>query len=61
MEGARKRALSPETRSGHGEGRKEVSRTRPTVLSWGLGCPEMGTRRRRPQRGKSTETRSKGS
>ena len=47
---ARKKAPRPGKRTGcgHGEGRREASRTRPNTLTWGLGSPEMGTQRRRP-------------
>jgi len=61
-EKARKKALRPGKRTGcgHGEGRKEASRTRPNTLTWGLGSPEVGTQRRRPTEN-STEARPHGS
>lgn len=46
-------------RVGHGEGRREVSRTRPKALTWGLHCTDLGTRQRRPQKGMSAEARSR--
>ena len=61
-EKARKNALRPGKRTGcgHGEGRKEASRTRPNTLTWGLGSPEVGIQRRRPTEN-STEARPHGS
>lgn len=59
---ARKKAPRPGKRTGcgHGEGRKEASRTRPTTLTWELGSPDMWTQRRRPTEN-STEARPQGS